>query len=73
MQATARDILVDAMLAVEAAGYPIVLHVHDELVVEREADEGSLDEVLELMKIAPPWAAGCPIDVEGYEAQRYRK
>jgi DNA polymerase len=56
--ATARDLLAAAMLRIDAAGYPIVLHCHDEIVAEVPEHFGSVDEFVELMTILPPWAAG---------------
>lgn len=72
-QAVARDIMAEAMLRVEAAGYPVVLSVHDEIVAERPMDDGSLAEFETLMRQPPAWAATCPITTEGWTGQRYRK
>lgn len=73
VQAVARDLLAEAMLRIEAAGFPIVLHVHDEIVAEVDESDTRLDEFCQLMAEAPAWAKGCPIDVEGGEMIRYGK
>ncbi len=73
VQAVARDIMAEAMVRVEKAGYPVVLTVHDEVVTEPHKTSGSLSEFLELMSVAPEWAGNCPINVDGYRAYRYRK
>ena len=57
----ARDILVEAMLRVEAAGYPIVLTVHDEIVCEVPEGFGSIEEFTRLMTRKPAWALELPI------------
>ena len=57
----ARDLLADAILRVEAAGYPIVLHVHDELVCEVPIGFGSVEEFTHLMTRKPAWALELPI------------
>lgn len=72
-QAVARDLLADAMLRVEAAGYPVVMHVHDEIVSEVPKDFGSLAEFEELICQMPDWATGLPMAVEGFECERYKK
>lgn len=73
VQATALDLFANAMCLLEKNNYPVVFHVHDEVVVERDATEGSLAEVERLMCDIPPWAAGCVVDAEGFEEKRYRK
>ena len=73
-QATSREILVPAMLRAQSAGYDIILSVYDEIVAEVPENFGSLDEFLGLMRgPLPNWADGWPIEVDGWEGQRYRK
>lgn len=72
-QGGARDILRDALLRLAKARYRIVLHVHDEIVCEMPDDAGSLSEMCEIMRIAPAWAPGLPVAVEGWTGGRYRK
>jgi len=82
VQAIARDILCEAMLRVEKAGYRVVLHVHDEIVVEvperdtwgvKRHDSFTLNSFLSLITELPAWAKGCPIEAEGWRGKRYRK
>lgn len=73
VQAMARDVMAEAMLRIDAAGYPLVMTVHDEIVADAPLDMGSLDHYLGLMKQRPAWATTCPIAVEGWEGDRYRK
>jgi len=73
VQAIARDLLAEAMLRVERAGFPIIATVHDEIVCEVPGSHGSLGEFEALMMAVPAWGSGCPIDVESYDAARYRK
>ncbi len=73
VQGTARDILVEAMFALEDAGYPTVLTVHDESVNEVPKGFGSLAEFKEIMARVPDFVKGCPIAVDGWEGDRYRK
>lgn len=73
VQAMARDLLSAAMLRLEDAGYPLVLSVHDEVVADVPESHGSLEEYLEIMEECPDWAEGIPIEVEGFEGERYRK
>lgn len=72
-QGSARDVLVAGMLNVRAAGYPIILTVHDEIISEKPKDFGSLDEFNALMTDLPPWAEGLPVSVDGWVGERYRK
>ena len=73
VQATARDLMVFAMFNVDAAGYPIIMTVHDELVAEMPTGHGSLEEFIQLMTVLPPWAKGLPLAAKGWEGPRYRK
>lgn len=73
-QAFARDVLVYAMPLIEAAGYKLVMSVHDELIAEVPDDPRySADHLAALMATVPPWASGLPLAAEGFEAYRYRK
>jgi DNA polymerase len=72
-QAVARDLLAFAMLNLEAAGYPIVFHVHDEAVMEVLIGKGSVEEACAIMGRPPEWAAGLPLRADGYECAFYRK
>lgn len=72
-QAIARDILVDGMMKLDAMGYDIVMHVHDEIVVEAPIGTLSVDKMATVLSITPQWAAGLPLAASGYSALRYRK
>jgi DNA polymerase len=73
-QAVSRDVLADPMPAIEAAGFQIVLTVHDEIVTETDdSPEHSVEQLAALMTANPPWAAGLPLAAAGFEATRYRK
>jgi len=73
-QGMARDVLAWNMPAVEAAGYEIVLSVHDELITEApDSDDFGSDQLVGLMSVVPPWAEGLPLAAAGFEAYRYRK
>lgn len=73
VQAIARDCLADAMLRVDAAGYNICLHVHDEIVAEERNGKGSLTEVNKIMGEPIPWAKGLQLTADSYESNYYRK
>ena len=80
VQAVARDILVQALRALEEAGWPVVTHIHDEVVCEIPADKRSLSEaelvaeVSEIMCRPPSWADDdLVIKAAGYTCQRYHK
>ena len=68
-QAVARDVLVQGLLNLEAAGHYPVMHVHDEVIVP----EAPVDEVSRLMCDMPPWADGMYLAAEGFICARYRK
>jgi DNA polymerase len=74
VQATARDIMCHAMLNLDAAGYPIVLHVHDEPVAEVATGTGSIEHFEWLMMQMPQWCKDWPIKAAGgWRGKRYRK
>ncbi len=72
VQATARDVLVENILRIEAAGYSVVLHVHDEVIVEVDADVPE-DAIYRCMAVTPAWAEGLPVDSSVASAERYFK
>lgn len=72
-QAIARDLLAHAMLNLEAAGYPIVFHVHDEAVMEVPIGQGSVEEACRVMAIPPEWARDLPLRADGDEMAYYKK
>ena len=73
VQATARDLLAEAILRLRDAGLEIVMHVHDEAVLEVPIGHSSVDEVCALMAEAPAWADGLPLRADGYECRFYQK
>lgn len=73
IQALCRDLLAHGMMACERAGYPVVLHVHDEGVFEVPIGSGDVAEVQRLMAILPPWARGFPLTSSAWRDPRYVK
>ncbi len=73
VQAIARDVFAEAMLRLEAAGYPIILHVHDEIVAEVPDGFGSEDEFRRLITTPPAWADGMPIAAKVRNGSRFIK
>jgi hypothetical protein len=61
------------MQRLEAAGYSIVLHVHDEIVCEARIEFGSTEEFRNLITTLPDWAAGLPIAAKVRNGQRFAK
>jgi DNA polymerase bacteriophage-type len=68
-QAVARDFMAEAVVKVYEAGHSIVMHIHDEIVVEN----GSKEELEGLMKELPTWAVGFPLDAKGEEVKYFQK
>ena len=71
VQAIARDILAEAMMRLEKKGFNIVMHIHDEVVIE--SDSSSIEEINEIMSIVPIWAPGLILDADGFESEFYKK
>ena len=73
VQATARDLLRDAMMRLDKAGFDIRMHVHDEIIVNEPVGGRTVDEVCEIMSITPGWAHGLPMKAAGFETDFYMK
>jgi len=73
-QAIARDVMAANMPAIEAAGYRIVLTVHDEIIAETpDTPDFNADNLSDLLSAPPPWALDMPLAAAGFETYRYRK
>lgn len=73
VQATARDLMMPALLRFEKKGYEVLLSVYDEGVCEIDEEKGSMDDFIKTMCESPAWAPGLPIKAKGFTAYRYRK
>jgi DNA polymerase len=73
VQASARDCLAEAMLKLDQAGYKIVMHVHDEVILEMPEGKGNLAEACAIMDEKISWADGLSLKAEGYETKYYKK
>ena len=72
-QAIARDCLAYSMLQLDKAGYNIVMHVHDEVIIEIEEDKDDLEKICNIMGQEIPWAKGLPSRADGYYCSYYQK
>lgn len=73
VQATARDLLALAMLRLRNKGFEIVMHIHDEAVLEVPEGVSSVEEICQIMSEQPDWPAGLPLRADGYECAFYKK
>ncbi|MCL4483451.1 MAG: DNA polymerase [Bacteroidetes bacterium] len=73
VQAIARDCLAYAMLNLDKAGYNIVMHVHDEAIIEIEEEKANLEDVCKIMGQPIPWAKGLLLRADGYSTNYYKK
>lgn len=73
VQAVARDCLAVSMLRLDKAGYKIVMHVHDEVILEEPYCKGSLTEACNIMAEPISWAPGLLLRGDGYETEYYKK
>ena len=75
VQGIARDCLAEAMTRVADQGELIVMHVHDEMIVDVPADfaDGALEDISNCMGEPIDWAPGLPLKGDGYVCDFYRK
>lgn len=78
VQAISRDILAEALLKLEKEGFDVVLHIHDEILVELPKTGPILtkqyfDKFIDILSIPPEWAEGLTIAADGWIGLRYRK
>lgn len=76
VQAIARDCLAEAIERLEAAGFPIVFHVHDEVVIDIKpyaAHADMLDQVVQIMRQPPIWAIDLPLNADGWVGDFFTK
>lgn len=76
VQAIARDCLAQAIEHLEAAGLPVVFHIHDEVVIDTAAfdtNDAMLDKVVKIMSAPIPWAGGLPLGADGWVGVFFKK
>ncbi len=73
VQAIARDCLAQAIDHLEAAGLPVVFHVHDEVVIDCDPNAATLEGVVKIMAQPIPWAPDLPLDADGWVGQFFKK
>ncbi len=73
VQAIARDCLAHSINLLEQAGFPIVFHIHDEVVIEMPTDKADLSAVTQVMRQTPPWATDLPLDADGWVGDYFTK
>jgi DNA polymerase len=72
-QAIARDCLAETLVRLDAIGHRVVMHVHDEAVIDISVGTGSVEETEQLMGQPISWAPGLPLKAAGFEAYYYQK
>lgn len=76
VQAIARDCLAQAIEHLEAEGFPVVFHVHDEVVIDIAPfadDKTMLNRVIQIMSTPIPWAPGLPLGADGWVGMFFKK
>lgn len=73
VQAIARDCLAVAIEHLEAAGFPVVFHVHDEVVIDCPSGQADLEAVVQIMTRTIPWAPDLPLNADGWVGDFFRK
>lgn len=73
VQAIARDCLALSIERLKEAGYNVVFHIHDEVVIECEEERASLDEAVKIMSEPIPWAPDLPLGADGWVGKFFKK
>lgn len=73
VQAIARDCLAAALQRIEDAGYRIVMHIHDEVILDVPEERADLDEICRLMCEPIDWAPGLLLNADGFIGDYYKK
>lgn len=73
VQAIARDCLAVTLVRLERAGYPVVMHIHDEAVTDCPENLAELDKLCDIMRQPIPWADGLILNADGFVGDYYKK
>lgn len=76
VQAIARDCLAQAIEHLEAAGLPVIFHIHDEVVIDIRPfadNDAMLAKTVEIMSRPVPWAPGLPLGADGWVGKFFKK
>lgn len=73
VQAIARDCLAQAVEHLEAAGLPVIFHIHDEVVIDCNPDAATLEDVVKIIAQPIPWAPDLPLGADGWVGQFFKK
>ena len=73
VQAIARDCLAVAIERLEATGFPVVFHVHDEVVIDCPETQANLNKVVELITTPISWASDLPLNADGWVGDFFKK
>lgn len=73
VQAIARDCLAQAIEHLEAAGLPVIFHIHDEVVIDCEPDTATLEDVVQIMARPISWAPDLPLGADGWVGKFFKK
>ena len=73
VQAIARDCLAQAIEHLEAAGLPVIFHIHDEVVIDCPPNAATLEDVVKIIAQPIPWAPDLPLGADGWVGQFFKK
>lgn len=73
VQAIARDCLAQAIEHLEAAGLPVIFHIHDEVVIDCQPNAATLEDVVKIIAQPIPWAPDLPLGADGWVGQFFKK